>query len=258
MTAWVECVLPKGPGRMFGLAEPILTAAFGQKGYRLGGGTALAAVWEHRHSTDVDLFADHAAYRAGVDSQERERWLKEELFKVLQPLGPEGIDVAHGFLKVVCREGELGLYTPPVPLDTFPAAKNKVAGTDIELESPAIILARKIHGRMLGSGVLTLRDLYAISAASVLAPEELTVALGSVREDDKEALRDELKSLPTDWVWNPEDSGRRLIEVRRPTKLATNPGICVGIVRALLADDWSWADQAQARSAASDDSVLRP
>ena len=31
---------------------------------RLGGGTALAARWRHRHSTDVDLFVDPAAYAA--------------------------------------------------------------------------------------------------------------------------------------------------------------------------------------------------
>lgn len=234
--------LPEGPERIFRLAEPVLTAAFGPGKYRLGGGTALAAVWRHRHSTDIDLFMEHTDYRAGIDSDAREQRLRDELFEALQQLRPEKISVERGFAKVVCRDGEFGLYTPPVPLRASAEATDKVAGTRVEIERPAIILARKIHGRMLSNGVFTLRDLYDTAAASVLAPEDLEIVLDSVLESDKSALRDELRSLPSDWAQNPRKSGRALIRAERPAGLAKDPSACLRIVQQLLADDWSGAD----------------
>ena len=64
-------VLPVGPDEIFRLAEPVLTDVFGEGAYCLGEGTALAAVWQHRHSTDVDLFMDGSAYRAVVTDTAR-------------------------------------------------------------------------------------------------------------------------------------------------------------------------------------------
>lgn len=246
----IERALPAGPDRIFRLVEPVLTQTFGQGTYRLGGGTALAAVWDHRHSTDIDLFADHAAYRAGVNSEDKKQRLKEALSGILEPLGPQRIEVQRGFIKTVCRHVEFGLYTPPSPLDTHDRATDRVAGTAVALERPAVILARKIHGRMLGNGVLTLRDLYDIAAASVLAPEELQAVLLTVADEDKESLRKELRLLPRNWSGNPEKSGRALIDARRPAALAEAPHRSIAVVRSLLAGDWSWADRIRARQEA--------
>lgn len=247
MSGKTERHLPEGPDRIFRLVEPVLTQAFGPDAYRLGGGTALAAVWDHRHSTDIDLFADLADYRARMNSGQKRQQLAEGLREALEPLAPKRIDVEWGYIKAVCREGEFGLYTPPLPLDVVMTATDKVSGTGVALERPAAILARKIHGRMLGNGVLTLRDLYDIAAASVLAREELEAVFLSVDESDQATLSRELRLLPDDWASNPKKSGRVLIEARRPAALAQAPDRCAGIVRDLFAGDWAWADEICAR-----------
>ena len=247
MPSKTERQLLEGPDRIFRLAEPVLTQTLGQGAYQLGGGTALAAVWDHRHSTDVDLFADLSAYRARMNSNNDRQQLAEELHAALEPLEPERIDVEWGYIKAVCRGGEFGLYTPPLPLDTPMLTTDRVSGTDVALERPADILARKIHGRMLSNGELTLRDLYDIAAASVLAREDLEVALLSVDERDLETLSKELRLLPDDWVTNPKMSGRILLEVQRPAALAQTPGRCVEVVRDLFSGDWTWADEIRAQ-----------
>ena len=76
----------------------------GAGAFRLGGGTALAALWGHRHSTDVDLFADHAAYAELTASESRVRLLSERLRDALQP---DEMEIRRGTLKIVCVHGEL-------------------------------------------------------------------------------------------------------------------------------------------------------
>ena len=182
-----------------------------------------------------------------MNSEDKRQRLKDELHKALEPLGPQRIDVERGYIKAVCRGGEFGLYTPLSPLDVLFEATDKVSGTGVALERPAVILARKIHGRMLSNGVLTLRDLYDIAAASVLEREALVAAFQSVAEDGKAALRDELQSIPGDWSSDPRKSGRPLIEPRRPAALAQDPGCCIAVVRNLLANDWTWPDEIRAQ-----------
>ena len=152
--------------RSFRLAEPVLTDVFGEGAYCLGGGTALAAVWQHRHSTDVDLFMDGSAYRAVVTDTARRDALAAGLRSAVEP---DMLDITPGVLKMFADTGELGLYVPPSPLAWMPPV-DQVAGTSVPLERPATILARKLHGRMLEVGDLMLRDLYDLAAAADMAP----------------------------------------------------------------------------------------
>ena len=195
----------------------------------------------------LTCLADSTIYRRSLSTEEKRKRLESQLHKALEPLTPERIHVERGYIKAVCRGGEFGLYTPLVPLDVDPDATDKVSATAVALERPAVILARKIHGRMLSNGVLTLRDLYDIAAASVLAREDLEVALLSVDERDLETLSKELRLLPDDWVANPKMSGRILLEVQRPAALAQTPGRCVEVVRDLFSGDWTWADEIRAQ-----------
>ena len=55
--------LPAGPAELLeAVRKPLGHHLGGEHRMRLGGGTALAARWRHRHSTDVDLFVDPADY----------------------------------------------------------------------------------------------------------------------------------------------------------------------------------------------------
>ena len=224
-----QIVLPAGPDEIFRLAEPVLTDIFGEGAYCLGGGTALAAVWQHRHSTDIDLFMDGSAYRAVVMDNVRRRSLEAGLLSALEP---DFLDIATGVLKVLLGPGELGLYVPPSPLGWMPPVDH-VSGTSVPLERPATILARKIHGRMLEVGDVTLRDLYDLAAAAELAPAELDTALQSLTEDHRLVLCDELARLPQDWVTSPH-TGRPLLNATVPADLANNPALCVEAVRDML------------------------
>ena len=157
-------------------------------------------------------------------------------------LSPTTLEIQNGFLKLVSREGELSLSTSPNPLPFAPSHTDRVAGTTVEIEPPAIVIGRKIHGRMLSNGVFVLRDMYDIAAASAFAKEGLSKVLGTISETDKAALRSELAGLPSDWA-NLPLSGRPIINAVAPQALARNPERSLQVVMQLLADDWTLANQ---------------
>ena len=228
-----ERALPPGPAELFAAAHPVLADLLGEERFRLGGGTALAAVWAHRHSTDVDLFADHATYVALYESAARKAALEQGLREALRP---DVLDILPGDIHLLCPAGELSVITTPAPL-TPPPAVDRVAGTRVELERPATILARKLRGRMMTNGVVVLRDLYDIAAARELAPEDLTVALACLSAAEREDIAGELQGLSTDWAATPRKSGRPLIKALRPAALAAEPARAIAAVRHLLSDE---------------------
>lgn len=234
-----ERTLPTGPDRIFAAVEPVLTSVFGGGTYRLGGGTGLAAVWRHRHSTDVDLFMDGSAYRAVSVSAEKRLALEHQLRSVLSPTA---LEIQNGFLKLISQEGELSLSTTPHPLPFIPSQTDQVADTLIEIEPPAMVIGRKIHARMLSNGVFVLRDMYDIAAASVFAKDDLSKVLRTISDSDRAALRSELTSLPSNWASLPL-SGRPIINGVAPDTLARNPGRSLQVVIQLLDDNWALANQ---------------
>lgn len=245
----VERALPAGPAEVFARARPVLTRFLGEGSFVLGGGTALASVWQHRHSTDVDLFADNATYvervRAVGGRERVAAWLGEAL-------QPQRLDVRSGFLKASFSDGELSLMTAPAPflapsMPSLPST-DRVAGTPVALERPATILARKLHGRMVGNGVLVLRDLYDLAAAETLSPSDLKLAVESLSDGERRMIADELSGLPGDWAATPRKSGRPVIRPRRPPELAAAPARAIGIAHDLLSPDDSWATRRRART----------
>lgn len=240
----VERVLPAGPAEVFARAQPVLTELLGEGAFALGGGTALASVWRHRHSTDIDLFADNATYVERVRSaggKERVAALLEEALR------PQRVDVQSGFLTASFSDGDLSLMTAPLPL--FPPSvppltpADRVANSLVALERPATILARKLHGRMIANGVLVLRDLYDLAAAKTLAPGDLSMALESLSEKERRMIADELSTLPPDWAATPGKSGRPVIRPRRPPELARAPTRAITITRELLSPNDSWGNR---------------
>ena len=231
----VERVLPAGPDAVFARAHPMLTELLGEGAFALGGGTALAAVWQHRHSTDVDLFADGSTY----DERVRAAGGPDRVAaRLRQALRPRRLDVQSGFLTASFTDGDLSLMTAPLPLRLAPPpVTDRVAGTLVALERPATILARKLHGRMIANGVLVLRDLYDIATAATLAPTELGAALESLSVEERRMIADELSGLPADWAAAPRKSGRPVIRPRLPPELARDPALAIAVVRTVLSSD---------------------
>ena len=233
-----ERTLPDGPDRIFELAEPVLSRHFDPSSYALGGGTALAAVWRHRHSTDVDLFMDSAAYRAVSMKDGLRASLENDLRDALRPMR---LDVMRGFIKVLAPDGEISLSTSDAPIEVERPFPHRVAGSAVQIEPPELVITRKIQGRMMGSGVFVVRDMYDIAAASVLDRGALVAALDTMTDEERDALRSELARLPKGWAGHPS-SGRSILNAARPKSLAENAERCVHVAKAVLAGDWSPAD----------------
>ena len=179
-------------------------------GWRLGGGTLLAARWSHRASTDIDLTVAQASER-DVLLAENGRWLHEEL----QKIGGEPVEVYDRVCKVQFAEGRLDLARmDPTPRRGHETAR--VDGVDLTVLSTCQVLTGKLRGRGIESPV---RDLYDVVAASkhdplglaravnTLAPLELEsiVARWAIAEKlYQAAAQDEIRPLSQDLLVGPK------------------------------------------------------
>lgn len=79
-----EYHLPEGPAELLETARRTIGKYLGGEHHlRLGGGTALAARWGHRHSTDVDLFVTPKAFKGLFEN--RDAFRRELYAMVAQP-----------------------------------------------------------------------------------------------------------------------------------------------------------------------------
>lgn len=222
-----EYDLPAGPAELFEAVRDTLGEYLGgQHNMRLGGGTALAARWAHRHSTDVDLFIGLARY---------ERLFKERrAFRdhARRHLGALAVDIDSGLATMHFRQDdqlrEVTLATSP-SLTRLPSSSDTVRNTAVPLEATAEILAKKLHYRMFLQGRLLPRDLYDLAIASEQDPGPLRAALNAVDTSDLQEIQAQLHSLPERWLAN---HGQPLI---RPAsqRAASN---AVRITKEIIAD----------------------
>ena len=209
-----EYDLPAGPA---GLLEAVREAfgenLGGEHKMRLGGGTALAVRWGHRHSTDVDLFTDPEPYAR--------LWGRRDAFRhaIAQRARPRELSVRRWNTKIVLQEGEITLFTN-LPLTDQPRSTDTVRGTSVPLETNAEILAKKLGGRMLDTGQLLARDLYDFAVARYHDPAAVQNAIKNIDVSDLRQLKRELDALPEGWVRSPRQ--RPLIRPTHPAE-AANP-----------------------------------
>ena len=153
-------------------------------GWRLGGGTLLAARWGHRVSTDIDLTVAEASQR-DVLLARNGRWLHEELQKV----GGEPVEVHDRVCKMQFAEGRLDLARmDPTPRRGHEAAR--VDGVGLTVLSTCQVLTGKLRGRGTESPV---RDLYDVVAAAKHDPLGLARAVNTLAPL-------ELESIVTRWA----------------------------------------------------------
>lgn len=212
-----EVILPDGPKAIFAAVEPIFSRYFGAGNYQLGGGTALSALWAHRHSTDIDLFIDTSHFQPVMQEDVTAASLRSELE---ESTGAKFAEFNNHFITGVCDAGEFTLMTSPRLLHIEP--RNQVVGSEVYLEDPAEILAKKIRYRMLENGTLVARDLFDIAAAYEIAPHSLVKALQKTSLEERLDIATELRSLPSQWV-SGRKSGRELLLPQYPRWLADDP-----------------------------------
>lgn len=187
-------MLPTGPAEAIRLAQPILERWWSRDLFFLGGGTALAARWEHRHSTDVDLFIDSVGYGSVYRSN------GEEMTKIFASMVKDGEvsspTVNSGYLKFATSHGSVSLFTTePVVEEARVKSSDREVETQIALESTEEILAKKLVRRIWGNGVFVSRDAYDIVIAAAYEPDALDVARSELLEIQRIAICDRFREL---------------------------------------------------------------
>ncbi len=189
-----ELDLPPGPAELLeAVRRPIGRHLGGERHMYLGGGTALAARWAHRHSTDVDLF---------TDSRSHSRLFRNHLqFSADLERVPGGIKlsgVGPGYAIIHLEHGEITLLVSS-DLTARPISADTVRGTRVSLETNAEILAKKLHYR-LNAPQFVPRDLYDIAVARRRDLKALDTALTAFPTDTLRDIRENLALLDRDWA----------------------------------------------------------
>ena len=222
-----EYDLPAGPAELFEAVRLTLGEYLGgQTHMQLGGGTALAARWAHRHSTDVDLFTPAPRFQRLYDR--RDSFQRD----AQRRLAPAAISTEEGMVTILLRQrdrlGEITLTNTP-SLTPVPHSVDTVRGTTVALETNAEILAKKLRYRMVLREQFVPRDLYDIAVAHQRDPAELRRAFEVINSFDLREMYTHLESLPESWITNHR---QQLIRPAHP-RAASN---AVSIVKGAVAD----------------------
>ena len=187
-------------------------------GWKLTGGTILAAQWHHRKSTDVDL---KVAAKTGL--------------VILDPRYDPGFDremKALGSGQPRHRQDQIIIPVGGAKIDIFEGTTTPVVGAEhIEIDgqrevvlSNAQILSGKLIGRGFGSPT---RDLYDLAVAAELDPQALEAAVNSIPESTWQEMvtrwketaaahgvlaRDALKDVPKEWIRIADDPATAAID----------------------------------------------
>ena len=197
------------PGRQGKVARRLFEALakeFDPGDLSFGGGTVLAARWQHRESRDVDLFC-RADVFAGLGREARARI--EERVKKMEGCDPE-----------VTWCEDIGLYTEVDGIEATMLPRGQVmpdhrttvlAGTALSLQTSEEILYAKIVHRMYEADEITVRDAYDVACAQVQDPEALNRAVGRIDEDIVSDVIATISNLPKGWT---QDEQKPLLGAR--------------------------------------------
>ena len=183
---------------------------------RLGGGTALAMRWRHRHSTDIDLWMDARDFERLTDGKR-----VAELTAALERACPDAdsLTVGKGFVSVWLGNNELSVY--PSERATSDALSNdQVTGTLIRLESSAEILTRKLVYRIWLKGDIVPRDVYDLAWCERAEPQALQIAKNGLGHREQAGISDELRRIAEGkTVWT--EGERPIIDPADPALVET-------------------------------------
>jgi len=176
----------------------------------LGGGTALAARWQHRQSTDIDLWLPDTLF---FQHQAHLVELLQKTFQVHAHIQER--DDGTRTLAGITPEGEFTIGTvPPLLPAIIPSAvaAERDAEWGIRLEPVAETLAKKLRWRMAQNDTIVARDLYDIVTASREDPVALDQALGTLARSMRLDIADRIVEIGP----SANQAGRPLTGVHRP------------------------------------------
>ena len=184
----MEYSIPIPASKIMERVAPALLQLCPRENLTLGGGTALAARWNHRRSTDIDLFMAYEDFQKISDS----------LATALT--GSSGIltwEDGQGWCRVSCAEGEFAIATSQSVLKpTSKARPTDVSAVwGVRLEAVDEILAKKLRLRIYGNGEFLSRDCYDLVTSAEIDPDSLTRALKVLTTRQRQEIAKELRSL---------------------------------------------------------------
>lgn len=140
--------------------------------WSFGGGTAMMLQIGHRQSEDIDIFLQDPQLLSYLDPK-----LHDFEFEIM-PADYQGD--GSNFLKLAFDQiGEIDFIVSP-PLTDTPSQRRRVEGEDVEVETIAEIIAKKVHHR--GAHIKP-RDIFDIAAAAISNREAIVGALRMYRDD---------------------------------------------------------------------------
>ncbi len=159
----------------------------GRNTLRLGGGTALAALWNHRYSTDLDLVVNRDVYDEGMTYEHR-RAMTTHL-KMLRDQGVPLTKIGFRPNMVYFRYQNVPVSLVPSRLhmqDTTPSDYQCANG--VRLAKPEMILRGKLVGRLLTNKLVTDRDGYDVAYALTYHPDVVDSALVVLEKGERKEL----------------------------------------------------------------------
>lgn len=183
-----------------------LTAFIPAQHLSFGGGTVLAARWNHRTSLDVDLFCEPTTYGR---LNPRERAAIEAAISEIAGCAP-----AQTLCEDIATYTEIdGIEATVLPgiIVIEPSKPTTLYGTGLALQSSAQILYGKIAWRMYESGEIAARDSYDLACARIHDPQALAQACAHVSPRVLATVSEIITQLPQGW---PGDADKPLIEPR--------------------------------------------
>ena len=139
----------------------------------LGGGTVLAARWQHRLSTDLDFFLRQGPFDDLIARREGE--LRDALGGVAF-----GMIVTPRHMQCVMRKTAVEVSVDVVSSSALGPAAPDAAPHGVATQTTSAILAGKVVGRMMQQGRATVRDVYDLCVAERADPDALLAAVAAV------------------------------------------------------------------------------
>lgn len=162
--------------------------------FAFGGGTALSAFyWHHRYSTDIDIFLYPDGSSDRLDKLRRD-W-SDTIESIFSSIGYSGVMRAPGYyLEFTIDDQSKIQFFDVNPYTQTPYTMEHLWGHTLNIETPAEIIAKKIHYR--GSKGHP-RDIFDIAVAVHHDPtlfSDLT-SLGRINENDLNVLYATLSNI---------------------------------------------------------------
>ena len=154
--------------RLLELVLPALDELPAELTWSLGGGTALSISLNHRISYDIDIFfQDTSALK----------FLSPNKNMKIRALSDDWQQTGN-YLKIERPEGDIDFLIART-FSASPHFRHDFKGKEIFVETPAEIIAKKIHYR---GSQFSVRDIFEIAAVSEFAPDVLSSVSSEIRE----------------------------------------------------------------------------